>query len=118
MNVQTKTLSFDAMNAQSETASHMLKAIANPQRLRILCLLVEGECTVSQLNEQVALSQSALSQHLAVLRQKSLVATRKQAQTVYYRVSDGPIRQIIQVLHDIYCTGSAEAGGDQQKHCD
>jgi ArsR family transcriptional regulator, virulence genes transcriptional regulator len=98
----------DAMAAQAETAANLLKAIANPQRLRILCMLIEGECTVSQINEQVSLSQSALSQHLAVLRQKSLVATRKQSQAVFYSVPDGAIRLIIQTLHDIYCPSITE----------
>jgi DNA-binding transcriptional ArsR family regulator len=93
----------DAMNAQSEAASDLLKALANPQRLRILCLLIEGELTVGQLNEQIPLSQSALSQHLALLRDKELVNTRKQAQTVFYSVAGGPVGHIIQTLHDIYC---------------
>lgn len=106
------------MKAESEAAAHLLKAIANPQRLRILCMLIEGECTVSQINEQVLLSQSALSQHLAILRQKSLVATRKQAQTVFYRVADGAVWQIIQTLHDIYCPSSTESLPDQKKLCD
>ncbi len=118
MNAQITSLSIDAMKAQSEVASDMLKAIANPQRLRILCMLIEGECTVSQLNEQVALSQSALSQHLAILRQKSLVVTRKQAQTVFYCVADGATRQIIQTLHDIYCPTSPDAVSENKKLCD
>ena len=93
----------DTMNTQSEAASDLLKALANPQRLRILCLLIEGELTVGQLNDQIKLSQSALSQHLALLRDKELVSTRKQAQTVFYSVADGPVRRVIQTLHDIYC---------------
>ena len=103
MNNNKPAFTADAMTAQAEVAADLLKAVANPQRLRILCLLIEGELAVSQLNERVPLSQSALSQHLALLRAKSLVSTRKQAQTVYYSVADGPIRQIIQTLHDIYC---------------
>lgn len=118
MNTPIKSLSINAMKAESEAAAHLLKAIANPQRLRILCMLIEGECTVSQINEQVLLSQSALSQHLAILRQKSLVATRKQAQTVFYRVADGAVWQIIQTLHDIYCPSSSESLPDQKKLCD
>lgn len=93
----------DALAAQSEMAADLLKALANPQRLRILCLLIEGELTVGQINEQVPLSQSALSQHLAVLRAKDLVSTRKSAQTVFYSVADGAVKQIIQTLHDLYC---------------
>lgn len=103
MKSKTPIFVADAMSAQSEAASDLLKALANPQRLRILCLLIEGELTVSQLNEQIQLSQSALSQHLALLRDKELVSTRKHAQTVFYCVADGPVRSIIQTLHDIYC---------------
>lgn len=118
MNTSIKPFSIHAMKAESEAAAHLLKAIANPQRLRILCMLIEGECTVSQINEQVLLSQSALSQHLAILRQKSLVATRKQAQTVFYRVADGAVTQIIQTLHDIYCPSGTDAFPDHKKLCD
>jgi DNA-binding transcriptional ArsR family regulator len=103
MNKSKPVYIADAMTAQAEVAADLLKAVANPQRLRILCLLIEGELTVSQLNDRIPLSQSALSQHLALLRMKSLVNTRKQAQTVFYSVADGPIHQIIQTLHDIYC---------------
>ena len=103
MNTPISAFAPDAMAAQADAAADLLKALANPQRLRILCLLIEGERSVSQINEQVPLSQSALSQHLAVLREKGLVDTRKQAQTVFYRVAEGPVHQIIQTLHDVYC---------------
>ncbi|MFY8207495.1 MAG: ArsR/SmtB family transcription factor [Arenimonas sp.] len=92
-----------AMARQADTAADLLKALANPQRLRILCLLIEGERSVSEINGDVPLSQSALSQHLAVLREKGLVTTRKQSQTVYYQVVQGPVHQIIETLHDVYC---------------
>ncbi len=95
----------------------MLKAIANPQRLRVLCLLVDGERSVSEINAEVNLSQSALSQHLAVLREKNLVSTRRESQNVYYSVPPGPIYDIILTLHTIYCplgTGPAGAPGTPQ----
>ena len=91
------------MARQADAAVDLLKALANPQRLRILCLLIEGERSVSEINGLIPLSQSALSQHLAVLRAKELVMTRKQSQTVFYRVADGPVHQIIETLHDLYC---------------
>lgn len=91
------------MEAQAEKASDLLKAVANPQRLRVLCLLLEGERSVGQINEQVELSQSALSQHLAVLRDQQLVTTRREAQTVFYAVAPGPVHEILQTLHTIYC---------------
>lgn len=92
------------MQAQAEAASELLKAMANPQRLRVLCLLIEREMSVSEINALVELSQSALSQHLAVLREKNLVSTRREAQTVYYSVSDGLVHDIIESLHSAFCS--------------
>ena len=98
------------MDAQAGKAADLLKAMANPQRLRVLCLLLEGERSVGEINEQVELSQSALSQHLAVLREQQLVSTRRQAQTVFYSVAPGPVHDIIQILHSIYCAQPDAAG--------
>jgi len=92
------------MQAQAEAASELLKAMANPQRLRVLCLLIEREMSVSEINALVGLSQSALSQHLAVLRETNLVSTRREAQTVYYSVSDGLVHDIIESLHSAFCS--------------
>lgn len=92
------------MAARADAAADLLKALANPQRLRILCLLHDGERSVGELNQLVALSQSALSQHLAVLREKELVYTRREAQTVHYSLAPGPASEIIHTLHGIYCT--------------
>ena len=91
------------LQEQSEIAADLLKAMANAQRLRVLCLLIEGERTVSEINDAIPLSQSALSQHLAVLRERELVQTRREAQTIYYRVTSGPVFQIIETLHRIFC---------------
>ncbi|TXH75936.1 MAG: transcriptional regulator [Lysobacteraceae bacterium] len=91
------------MQAQAEQAADLLKALSNPQRLRVMCLLVDGEKTVSEINVGIELSQSALSQHLAILRESRLVCTRRESQSVYYSVAPGPVHRIIQVLHDIYC---------------
>lgn len=94
---------LEEMKAHAGEATRLLKALANESRLMILCNLSEGEMTVGQLNEFIPLSQSALSQHLALLRRDNLVQTRRQAQTIYYSLVEGPASQIIQVLHDIYC---------------
>lgn len=96
-------------------AAALLKALANPQRLRILCALAPGEMSVGVLNEHVPLSQSALSQHLAVLRQDGLVQTRREAQTVFYRATPGPGREVIRVLHAHFC-GAAVPPGDRHEH--
>ncbi|MCB1634094.1 MAG: winged helix-turn-helix transcriptional regulator [Xanthomonadales bacterium] len=84
-------------------AARLLKALANERRLLILCLLSQGERSVGELNEDVDLSQSALSQHLAVLRADGLVRTRRQAQTIFYSVVEGPALSIIQTLHKEFC---------------
>lgn len=84
-------------------ASRLLKALANPARLMVLCTLADGERSVGQLNRTIPLSQSALSQHLAVLRRDGLVATRREAQTIFYSLVDGPASRLIERLHDIYC---------------
>jgi ArsR family transcriptional regulator, virulence genes transcriptional regulator len=84
-------------------AAALLKALANEQRLSILCSLLDGPLSVGQLNEKVELSQSALSQHLAVLREGGLVETEKEAQTVYYSLAAGPAQKVLSTLKDIYC---------------
>ncbi len=102
----TAALSLSAaMAEQAGRASELLKAMAHPQRLRVLCLLVEGERSVGDINREIDLSQSALSQHLAKLREEGLVTTRKEAQTVFYSLTDGPALAVIQTLHDVYCPG-------------
>ena len=93
----------ERMQAQAEAAADLLKALSNPQRLRVMCLLIDGEKTVGEINHDIDLSQSALSQHLAVLRDGGLVSTRREAQCVYYAIADGPVRQLMRTLHDIYC---------------
>lgn len=93
----------DAMASKAEAAAELLKTLGNPQRLRILCLLVEGERSVGQINAEVALSQSALSQHLAVLRNQGLVQTRREAQTIHYSMAESPARAVLETLHAIYC---------------
>jgi len=96
-------MTAEELKVHAGEATRLLKALANESRLMIMCNLSEGELTVGQLNELIPLSQSALSQHLALLRRDGLVKTRRQAQTIYYSLVDGPAAQVIQILHDIYC---------------
>lgn len=99
------------MQSQAADASHLLKALGNPQRLRVLCLLVDREMSVGQINEQLPdLSQSALSQHLAKLREEGLVLTRREAQTIWYTLKQGPAEQIITTLYGIYCVPGNQDG--------
>lgn len=97
------TPSAEELRIHAGEATRLLKALANESRLMIMCNLSEGELTVGQLNSLIPLSQSALSQHLALLRRDGLVRTRRQAQTIYYSLVEGPASQVIQILHDIYC---------------
>jgi len=91
------------MGRHADDAAGLLKALANPKRLEILCVLGESELSVSALNERIPLSQSALSQHLAVLRTDGLVQTRRESQVIYYSVRPGPALDIIHVLHGHFC---------------
>jgi len=97
------TLNLEQMRASAGEAAELLKTLANRNRLLILCTLAESESSVSDLNARVALSQSALSQHLSVLRQKGIVQTRRDAQTIYYSLVDSSALPVIRTLHEIYC---------------
>jgi len=84
-------------------AADLLKLLSNPKRLAILCYLLDGEMSVGELVEAVQLSQSALSQHLAKLRELELVATRREQQSIYYSLSSPETEAIIEVLYGLYC---------------
>lgn len=91
------------MARHADEASALLKAMASTPRLLVLCNLARGERSVGQLLECVPLSQSALSQHLAVLREQELVNTRREAQTIFYALAPGPAMDIVSVLHARFC---------------
>ena len=96
-------LDYESMKRNATDAVCLLKGLANESRLMIMCVLAEGEISVGQLNQRIKLSQSALSQHLAVLRDQGLVQTRRESQTIYYRLEDSAAMNIIELLHDFYC---------------
>ncbi|WP_295841212.1 metalloregulator ArsR/SmtB family transcription factor [uncultured Xanthomonas sp.] len=98
-----------AMRAHASQAARLLKALGNEKRLLLLCLLVDHEQSVGELNARVELSQSALSQHLALLREDGLVQTRREGQTIYYSLVPGPVQRILEVLHGIYCSAAPPA---------
>ena len=84
--------------------STLLKALANTRRLMVLCKLVEhGEMTVGDLAREVALSQSALSQHLAKMRDENLVTFRRESQTLWYRIADPRTETLLATLYQLYC---------------
>jgi DNA-binding transcriptional ArsR family regulator len=87
-----------------QAASTVMRLLSHPERLKILCHLgVEGEMCVGEILKRIPLSGSALSQHLAKLRKEGLVQTRKDRQTVFYRVGRGDVMEILQTLHGLYC---------------
>lgn len=88
-------------NGVINQATALLKAMANDNRLRILCLLEEHELSVTELNQRLSLSQSALSQHLAILRREGLVRTRRASQTIFYSLSGNNARTVIGALASI-----------------
>ncbi|WP_025819625.1 ArsR/SmtB family transcription factor [Shewanella marina] len=97
-------MNIEIMQERADHAVVLLKALANERRLFILCyLLNEGEMCVGEMNKKLGLSQSALSQHLAWLRKDGLVATRKEAQTVYYSLKSPEVSEIIKLLDNMYC---------------
>jgi DNA-binding transcriptional ArsR family regulator len=97
-------IAIERLESRAADAAQLLKLLANETRLVILCrLAVEREMSAGAIVQALGLGQSAVSQHLAKLRDDSLVATRRDAQTIYYRIVDKNVARIIAVLKDIYC---------------
>ena len=94
-------MDLEVVRRSAHEASTLLKAMANERRLLILCYLAEGERSVGELEVLIGISQSALSQHLARLRQDGLVASRRAAQNIYYSLDGDDVTKIIATLHDI-----------------
>jgi ArsR family transcriptional regulator len=92
------------LKARAGEVADLLRTLANDRRLLILCRLVEcGEATVGQLADEVGLSQSALSQHLARMREEGLVLFRRDSQTLWYRIADPRVEDLLAMLHRLYC---------------
>lgn len=96
------------MKDNASSATDLLRSLANERRLLILCQLVDGERSVGALAAALDLPQSSVSQQLANLRKDNLVQTRREAQTVYYALSNDEAARIIEVLHDIFCGAPAQ----------
>lgn len=87
-----------------QQASNAIKAIAHPLRLKILCVLGDQEVSVQDIVEQVGTSQSNISQHLAILRDKAILSTRKDANRVYYRIGDLRTLKLVSMMREVFCT--------------
>lgn len=93
----------DALNAQAGRASKLLATMSNEKRLMILCQLIEGERSVTELAASLDTRQSTISQHLALLREEALVQARRDGQTQFYSLTGDDARSILEVLHELYC---------------
>lgn len=89
--------------AEIQTAAQALKAVAHPLRLKILCILGSDEYCVQSIVDAVGTSQSNISQHLAILRDKGVLVTRKAANRVFYRIGDARILQLIEMMREVFC---------------
>jgi ArsR family transcriptional regulator len=94
---------LSVLEGRAASAAALLRALANERRLLILCRLASGEASVGALQAQLGLPQSVLSQHLAVLREEGILATRRQSQTIFYRIADASTTRLVSVLASIYC---------------
>ena len=90
-------------------ATALLKALGNEQRLLVLCTLLDGPHSVGEINVRVPLSQSALSQHLAVLRGAGIVRTRRESQTIWYEIAPGPANHVMEALYAAFCAPGGHA---------
>jgi ArsR family transcriptional regulator, virulence genes transcriptional regulator len=107
--VPSKTFNPRGIEKSAIEVAGVMRALANERRLMILCKLVEwGEANVSSLAEVVGLSQSALSQHLGKMREEELVTFRRESQTLWYRIADPRIEDLLATLHKLYCRADSK----------
>ncbi|WP_191487945.1 ArsR/SmtB family transcription factor [Pseudomonas sp. FEN] len=100
-------LDIQQMRANADAAGQLLKALANPDRLLLLCQLSQAERNVSDLEAFLGIQQPTLSQQLAVLRREGLVQTRRDGKQIYYRISSPAALAVINTLYQLFCTGDA-----------
>ncbi|MDO8879115.1 MAG: metalloregulator ArsR/SmtB family transcription factor [Pseudolabrys sp.] len=103
------------MQAAADAASALLKALANRHRLIIICQLIEKERSVGELAALLALRDSTVSQHLALLRRDGLVTARRDGQTIWYSIGSGPARELVSTLYRVYCGPNPATGRAKPK---
>ncbi|EGR0608736.1 TPA: helix-turn-helix transcriptional regulator [Vibrio cholerae] len=96
-------MEMDEMKKNAEEVAELLRVMAHPERLMVLCQLTQSEMGVGQLQQGSTLSQSAFSQHLTVLRKHGIIQARKESQQVFYRLADSRITALIQSLQNVFC---------------
>lgn len=105
MNAPEQSLDPRQLRANADAAGQLLKALANPDRLLLLCQLAQGERNVSELETLLGIQQPTLSQQLAVLRREELVATRREGKQIYYQISSPAALAVIGTLYQLFCAG-------------
>jgi DNA-binding transcriptional ArsR family regulator len=100
---EVSEMNLGELQSRALRATRLLKAMSNPVRLLVLCQLAEGEKSVSELERVADISQSALSQHLALLRSRGLVTSRRAAQTIYYSLAGREAPALLAALHEVFC---------------
>jgi len=99
----TMKIDSEIMERAADQASELLKALSNRHRLLIICQLIDGERSVGELAEFLNLRDSTVSQHLALLRKDGLVASRRDAQTIFYSIASEPARAVLKTLYQVFC---------------
>lgn len=108
-------MNMEDIRANAGRAAELLKSMSNPARLMVLCQLTEGEKSVGELERIVPLSQSALSQHLAVLRRRNLVTTRRSGQMIYYSLAGVEASAVLATLYGLFCAEASDAASSPER---
>ena len=101
-------MKIEKLQSQAGAAERLLKAMASRPRLMILCELLDGEHTVTELQQSVGIAMSAVSQHLAKLREAEVVETRRESQTIYYSLSSEAVKELLGSLYNIFCASKGQ----------
>lgn len=114
MSLTTEKIDIDALQAAATEACGLLKVLANPDRLLLLCQMSQGELCVGDLEEVTGIRQPTLSQQLTVLREEQLVNTRREGKQIFYSIASKEAIAVMQVLYELYCKSSKGGKGDRK----
>lgn len=106
---------LETLMRKARVASDFLKALAHESRLLLLCLLAEGERSVTELESILSLRQPNVSQHLTRLRLDGLVETRREGRAIYYRLASDDVRRMVGTIYEIFCAGDEASRGDRRR---
>ena len=112
MSITAEKIDIEAMRRAASQASSLLKALANPDRLLLLCQLSQGECSVGELENLTGILQPTLSQQLGVLREERLTSTRREGKQIFYSISSKEALAVMQVLYEQFCNSDNGANHD------